>query len=183
MVRPAVLVSLIALVCVMAASPAGPIVAQDASPAAGTPAAMSLEETQSVIDAYLAALVAREDIAPFFSDHVVLTLVEFGQEIQGREAVAGAIVDLHQQTFDARPEVMNLIVSEGKAAGEFVFVGTHTGEFVGIPTTGRSVRVPYTVFYDLADGQITALRIQGFASGIVAQLTAEATPAAGTPTP
>jgi steroid delta-isomerase-like uncharacterized protein len=146
-------------------------------------AAMSLEETQAVVDAYLTSLVDREDIAPFFIDDVVLTLVEFGQEIQGREAVAGAIVDLHQQTFDARPEVMNLIVSEGKAAGEFVFVGTHTGEFVGIPPTGRSVQVPYTVFYDLADGQITALRIQGFASGIVAQLTAEASPAAGTPTP
>jgi steroid delta-isomerase-like uncharacterized protein len=146
-------------------------------------ATMSLEETQAVIDGYLTALVDREDIAPFFSDDVVLTLVEFGQEIQGREAVAGAIVDLHQQTFDARPEVMNLIVGEGKAAGEFVFIGTHTGEFAGIPTTGRSVQVPYTVFYDLADGQITALRIQGFASGIVAQLTAEATPAAGTPAP
>ena len=183
MVRPAVLVSLIALVCVLAATSAGPVVAQDASPAADMAAEMSLEDTQAVVDAYLTALVDREDIAPFFSDDVVLTLVEFGQEIQGREAVAGAIVDLHQQTFDARPEVMNLIASEGKAAGEFVFVGTHTGEFVGIPSTGRSVQVPYTVFYDLADGQITALRIQGFASGIVAQLTAEVTPAAGTPAP
>jgi steroid delta-isomerase-like uncharacterized protein len=183
MVRPTVLVSIIALVWVMAANPAVPILAQDASPAAGMAAAMSLEETQAVIDAYLTALVDREDIAPFFSDDVLLTLVEFGQEIQGREAVAGAIVDLHQQIFDARPEVMNLIVTEGKAAGEFVFIGTHTGDFGGIPATGRSVRVPYTVFYDLSDGQITALRIQGFASGLVAQLTAEATPAAGTPAP
>src|ERR671917_295481 len=106
MVRPAVLVSLIALVCVLAATSAVPVVAQDASPAADMAATMSLEETQAVIDGYLTALVDREDIAPFFSDDVVLTLVEFGQEIQGREAVAGAIVDLHQQTFDARPEVM-----------------------------------------------------------------------------
>jgi predicted ester cyclase len=183
MFRPAILVSFIALVCVMAASPAGPIVAQDASPAAGTPGVMSLEETQSVIDAYLAALVAREDIAPYFSEDVVLELVDVGQEIQGRDAVAGAIVGLHQQTFDARPELTNLIVGEGTAAVEAVFVGTHTGEFAGIPATGKEVAVPYAVFYDVANGEITALRIHGFASGLVAALTAEATPAAGTPAP
>ena len=183
MSRLALLITFVALFGLVAAVPVIHTSAQEGSPETGTPGAMSADETQEVIDAYLTALVAREDIAPFFSDDVVLTLVEFGQEIQGREAVAGAILDLHQQTFDARPEVMNLIVSEGKAAGEFVFVGTHTGEFVGIPPTGHSVQVPYTVFYDLADGQITALRIQGFASGIVAQLTAEASPAAGTPAP
>lgn len=66
---------------------------------------------------------------------------------------------------------------------EAVFVGTHTGEFVGIPATGRAVAVPYAVFYDLADGEITALRIHGFASGLVAVLTAETTAEAGTPTP
>jgi steroid delta-isomerase-like uncharacterized protein len=136
-----------------------------------------------VIDAYLTALVAREDIAPFFSDDVVVELVDVAQVIQGRDEVAGAIVALHEQMFDARPELTNLIVGEGTAAIEAVFIGTHTGEFAGIPATGREVMVPYAVFYDLADGQIMALRIHGFASGIVAQLTAEATPAAGTPAP
>ena len=155
---------------------AGSVSAQEGTPAA----AMDVAQTQAVLDPYLAALVAREDIAPYFADDVALSLVEIGQEIAGRDAVAGAIVDLHQQTFDARPEVVHLVVSEGSAAGEFVFAGTHTGEFAGIAATGREVRVPYTVFYDLEDGQITALRIYGFASGLVAQLTAEATPAAGT---
>ncbi len=146
----------------------------------GTPAGtMDVAQTRAVLDPYLAALVAREDIAPYFADDVVLTLVEIGQEIAGRDAVAGAIDDLHQQTFDARPEVVHLVVSEGSAAGEFVFAGTHTSEFAGIAATGREVRVPYTVFYDLDDGQITALRIYGFASGLMAQLTAEATPTAG----
>ena len=157
--------------------------AQDSSPAAGEPSLMSVEETQAAIDAYLTALVAREDIAPFFSDDAMLVLADVDQVIEGREAVAGAIVALHEQSFDARPEVTNLIVSEGTAAVEAVFVGTHTGEFAGIPATGREVAVPYAVFYELADGEITALRIHGFATGLVAALTAEATPAAGTPAP
>ena len=176
------LVSVIALTALFAAIPVLRTAAQDGTPALGTSGTISVAETHAVIDAYLTALVAREDIAPFFSDDVVLELVDVGQHIQGREAVADAIVGLHQQAFDAHPQITNLIASEGTAAVEAVFIGTHTGEFVGIPATGRDVAVPYAVFYDLADGEITALRIHGFATGMVAALTAVASPAAGTPT-
>lgn len=151
-----------------------------ASPVAETLAGNDVARARAVLEPYLAALVARKDVAPYFAADVVLTLVEIGQEFRGRETVAASIAELHQTTFDARPEVSNLVVGEGAAAGEFVFVGTHIGEFAGIPATGRSVRVPYTVFYDLADGKIAALRILGFASGLVAQLSAEATPEAAT---
>ena len=180
MIRFVRFVAFAALISVFTAVPLVPTSAQESSPAAG---GMSLEATQAAIDAYLTALVAREDIAPFFSDDVVLELVDVGQEIQGRDAVAGAIVELHEQTFDARPELTNLLVGEGTAAVEAVFVGTHTEEFAGIPATGKEVAVPYAVFYELADGEITVLRIHGFATGAVAQLTAEATPETGTPTP
>ncbi|HZA93796.1 MAG TPA: ester cyclase [Gemmatimonadales bacterium] len=183
MSRLALLISFVALFGLFTAVPVIHTFAQEGSPAAGSTSAMSVDQTQEVIDAYLAALVAREDIAPFFSDDVVVELVDVAQVIQGREAVAGAIVALHEQMFDARPEVTNLIVGEGSAALEAIFVGTHTGEFASIPATGREVAVPYVVFYDVADGEITALRIHGFASGLVAALTAEATPAAGTPSP
>ncbi len=172
----------VALLCLagFAVAPMSRTTAQDASPAADRPGSMSVEQTREILEPYLAALVAREDIAPFFADDVVLSLVEVGQEIRGRDAVAGAIDELHRETFDARPEVVNLVVDAGTAAGEFLFVGVHTGEFAGIPATEREVSVPYTVFYDLADGQVAALRIYGFASGLVAQLTAEAAPT-GTP--
>jgi steroid delta-isomerase-like uncharacterized protein len=136
---------------------------------------MSIEETQAVMDAYIAALVAREDIAPYFSDDVVFELVDVGQRIEGRDEVVDGIVELHEQTFDAHPEVKNVVIGEGTAAAEVVFVGTQTAEFAGIPANGQQVAVPYAVVYDLADGKITALRIYGFATGLVAALTAEAT--------
>ena len=56
-------------------------------------------------------------------------------------------------------ELKNLLVDEGKAAIEADFVGTHTGEFAGVAPTGRAVRVPYSVIYDLRGDQISALRI------------------------
>jgi steroid delta-isomerase-like uncharacterized protein len=145
--------------------------------------AMSSEETQVVIDGYLEALVAREDIAPYFSEDVVLDLVDIGQQIKGRDEVVAAIVELHEVTFDAHPEVVNVIVADGTAALEAVFVATHTGDFAGIPASGKQIAVPYAVFYDVADGAITELRIHGFATGVVAALTAEPTPATATSTP
>lgn len=173
-----VIVSLAALASLVAVPSIGSAI--EGTPATGDPGVMSPEQTHALLEPYLAALTAREDIAPYLADDVLLTLVEIDQEIRGREAVAGAIDELHRETFDARPEVVNLVVGDGAAAGEFVFVGVHTGEFGGIPATGRQVNVPYTVFYEVADGEIAALRIYGFASGLVAQLTSEAAPA-GTP--
>jgi steroid delta-isomerase-like uncharacterized protein len=148
----------------------------ESAPTASPPAvAMTLEETQAVMDAYVAALVGREDIAPYFSDDAFFELVDVGQRVEGRDEVVAAIAELHEQTFDAHPEVTNLVVGEGMAAIEAVFVGTQMEEFAGIPASGQQVAVPYAVFYDLADGKITALRIHGFVTGLVAALTAGAT--------
>jgi predicted ester cyclase len=52
-----------------------------------------------------------------------------------------------------------MIVDDGQAAAEFDFVGKHIGEFGGMSATGREVRVPYSVVYDLEGEKITALRI------------------------
>ena len=51
------------------------------------------------------------------------------------------------------------------------FVGRHVGEFAGVPATGRDVRVPYAVVYDVADDGIHALRIYLAPEHIVAQIT------------
>jgi predicted ester cyclase len=53
---------------------------------------------------------------------------------------------------------------------EAVFIATHTGEFAGIAPTQRPVRVPYTVAYDLAGDEITALRVYLPMDALVRQL-------------
>ena len=52
-----------------------------------------------------------------------------------------------------------MFVAEGKAAVEVDFVGKDVGEFNGIAATGREVRVPYSVVYDLEGEKIKGLRI------------------------
>jgi hypothetical protein len=80
------------------------------------------------------------------------------QQTRGAEAAEQAIRFLHETAFDAKPEIINLVVDEHGAAAEAVFVGTHIGEFAGMKASGRPVRVPYSV-YELEGGKITALRI------------------------
>ena len=53
---------------------------------------------------------------------------------------------------------------------EGTFVGRHTGDFMGIPPTGKDVRVPLCVTYDLRDGRIAAGRIYFEVPALLAQL-------------
>jgi predicted ester cyclase len=120
---------------------------------------------------YIDALVKRGDFARYFTEDVVATFEGTDQRADGRQAAGDLIRYVHEGSFDAKPELKNLIVDAGKAAIEADFVGTHTGEFAGIQPTGRVVRVPYSVIYDLRDGQISALRIYFPMSLLIEQLT------------
>jgi steroid delta-isomerase-like uncharacterized protein len=130
---------------------------------------MSIE--RQVMQDYLDALVKRADFPAYFTGDVVATFEGTDQRADGREAAGQLIRYVHQGAFDARPELKNLLTDDGKAAIEADFTGTHTGEFAGIPATGRTVRVPYSVLYDLSGGQISALRIYFPMSLLIEQLT------------
>jgi steroid delta-isomerase-like uncharacterized protein len=119
---------------------------------------MSVQATSGTMRSYLDALIARGDFADHFSDDVSWTIVGSSQELRGREPVRDFLIWMHTQAFDAHPKVTTLLVGDGHAALEANFVGIHTGEFLGIPATGRSVQVPYCVVYDLRGDKIAALR-------------------------
>ena len=89
---------------------------------------------------------------------MVLTMMGQGQKPEGPDAVEQMIDYMHQQAFEARPEIKN-VVGNDQAAVEFDFVGKHTGEFAGMAATERDVRVPYCVVYDLEGEKIKALRL------------------------
>jgi|BarGraNGADG00312_2_1021985.scaffolds.fasta_scaffold20637_3 steroid delta-isomerase-like uncharacterized protein len=119
---------------------------------------MTTQETERTIRAYLDDLLTGGDFASFFADEVLWTTMETGDQIHGREAVRDFIVALHTQWFHATPEVKSVTFADGLAGLEAVFAATHTGDFAGIPPTGRQVRLPYAVVYDVANEKITALR-------------------------
>jgi predicted ester cyclase len=131
--------------------------------------------TRTTIEAYLQVLTAPQGgrFADFFTDDVTFELIGTGQPVQGREQVEAAIQYAHQEAFAARPEQRAMVVdsANNRAAVEFDFVGRHIGEFAGIAATGREVRVPYSVHYDLQESHISALRVYGLADGLVSALS------------
>jgi predicted ester cyclase len=126
---------------------------------------------RQVIQDYIDALVKRADFTRYFTEDVIATFEGTDQRADGRKAAGDLIRYVHENAFDARPELKTLLVDIGKAAIEADFAGTHTGEFAGIQPTGRAVRVPYSVIYDLRDDQISALRIYFPMSLLIEQLT------------
>ena len=126
---------------------------------------------RQVMQDYLDTLVKRGDYPAYFTEDVAVTIEGTGQRADGREPAGQLIRYLHEQAFDARPELKNLLTEPGKAAIEADFIGTHTGEFAGIPATGKAVHVPYSVLYDLSGERISALRIYFPMSLLMEQLT------------
>ena len=135
---------------------------------------MSLDTTTQTMNSYLDTLLQRGDFAQFFTEDVLWTTMETGQEIRGREEVRDFIIALHAQFFDAHPELRSISIADGTAALEADCVGVHTGEFAGIPPTGANVRVGYSVFYDVGDAGISALRAYMPVRQIVEELQAAA---------
>ena len=66
--------------------------------------------------------------------------------------------------------IQEQITEQDKVASRFEWTGTHDGTFLGIPATGRQVRVWGIVFDRLVDGRIKDTRILMDGLGLMAQL-------------
>ena len=101
---------------------------------------------------------------------VVFVDMASGLRWEGREAVAGMLAWLYHVAFEARVEDARLTVGLDGVALEATFTGRHLAEFAGVPGTGRDVRVPLAIFYDLAEGQISGARIHFGVATFLAQV-------------
>ena len=117
---------------------------------------MSTESTRAVMTRYF------EDddaAASLMTDDVVYTRMATGEEHRGKEAVLAMLNSFYHVSFNGKAEAKNIFFADQHAVGEWDFVGKHTGEFQGIPATGKSVRVPLCVVYDLEDDKIKRAHI------------------------
>ena len=129
-----------------------------------------IETARTTMTAYLDTLVARGPYENFFTPGASLCVMGTDQEAHGRDQVVALIRYLHEQAFDAHPQLKCLLVDGERSAIEADFVGKHVAEFAGKPATGKEIRVPYSVVYDLEGEQVAALRIYGLLDGIIRQL-------------
>ena len=95
-------------------------------------------------------------------DLVVADFVELdplpGQQ-QGREGLKEVIGQMRTAFPDMHWVLEEMIAESDKVASRFTWTGTHRGQFLGIPATGRSVTVKGVVIDRLVEGRMADSRI------------------------
>jgi steroid delta-isomerase-like uncharacterized protein len=117
---------------------------------------MSIESTRDTIMRYFKS--EHGDVSMMAKD-VTFTIMATGQESIGPDAVLGMLNYLYHIAFDATFATSLTLFGENNAMVEGDFVGKHIGEFNGIPATGKNVRVPLCIVYDLTNDQIKRARV------------------------
>ena len=101
-------------------------------------------------------------------------------EVRGPEGFkqwAGMMLDPYFS--DSRITIENMLAEGDKVAVRWTWTGTHTGEFVGIPPTGRHIAVAGISIHRFADGRFVESWASYDSLGMMQQLTAEEWPVEG----
>jgi len=117
---------------------------------------MSIESTRETMLRYFSS---EHSDSGMLAEDVVFTIMATGDEHHGREGVLGMLKYFYHVAFDATADTRLTLFGEANAVWEGYLVGRHIGEFAGIPATGKEVRVPLCVVYDLANDQIKRGRV------------------------
>ena len=117
---------------------------------------MSIAGNQDTMLRYINS--AHSDVSMMAED-AVFTIMATGQEHHGRDGILGMLTYFYHIAFDATAITKVMLVGENNAMVEGDFVGKHIGEFAGIPATGKDVRVPLCVVYDLENDEIKRGRV------------------------
>ncbi len=84
-------------------------------------------------------------VAPDVVDHTLGS--------RGLEGYKRSISTVHQAFPDMRVEVHDMIADGDHVAARVTYSGTHQGEFLGVPATGRRVEVSGVDFVRMRDGR------------------------------
>jgi predicted ester cyclase len=120
------------------------------------------------------------------NEHRFAELGEFVAEdvvVNGRpQGLAGYVAGLQAvvRAFpDYRWELRHLLVDGDVVAAHFEDTGTHRGEWLGVPATGRPVRTQEFAFYRWADDRIAEVWVTADDLGVLQQLQAQSSNAKG----
>ena len=85
---------------------------------------------------------------------LVMNLAELPEPMRGT-AIWRQNAEMMKRAFpDLHAHIDDIFASQDRVAVRVTFTGTHSGEFLGIPATGRSIRYVSHEIYRVADGRI-----------------------------
>lgn len=94
------------------------------------------------------------------------------QGVAGREA----ILESYSRLFSASPDVRfmpeEMLVDGGKVTVRWETQGTHRGEYLGVPATGKTVGTTGATIFSVGDGKIQEAWVYSDRLGLLQQLGA-----------
>ena len=99
-----------------------------------------------------------EALVDLFSEDCVFIDVTQPEPSQGREAFRAYMVETFVGMPDFRPDTWTFITEGDHVAAELELTGTHLGECMGYPATGRVVRWAASAFYTLTPAHDQVVR-------------------------
>ncbi|MGA7239406.1 MAG: ester cyclase [Bryobacteraceae bacterium] len=133
---------------------------------------MSTQENTTVVRRFAEEVITRGDIdsaAQFVWDDVV-EQVPFPGQGPGLEGLKDILRSMRSAFPDLNFAIVEQVAEGDKVASRFEWTGTHQGEFLGVPATGRQVRVWGIVIDRLQEGRIKETRIIMDTLGLMMQL-------------
>ncbi len=114
-------------------------------------------------------------LVEMFAEDCLFIDVTQPEPSRGREAFRAYMVETFAGMPDFRPATWTFIAEGDQVAAELALTGTHQGEFLGYPPTGREVRWAASAFYTLNPEHDQVLREAYFydLGTLTAQLAAD----------
>jgi steroid delta-isomerase-like uncharacterized protein len=85
---------------------------------------------------------------------LIINLAELPEPRHGREAWRQGFEMMRTAFPDLQANIEDIVAAQDKVAARVRFRGTHSGEFLGIPATGRAIEYVSHEFYRVADGLV-----------------------------
>jgi len=82
----------------------------------------------------------------------IINLAELPEPMRGREAWRQNFEMMKHAFPDLQAHIEDIVAARDKVAVRLRIRGTHSGEFLGIPATGRAIDYVSHEFYRIADG-------------------------------
>ena len=133
---------------------------------------MSESENKAVIERFIIDVLnhGRLETADEIVAEDFIELDPLPGQKQGREGLKEIIVMLRTAFPDMNWVIEETIASGEKVVTRFHWTGTHKGEFMGMPATGKSVKVKGVVIDRIVGGRMTESRILMDDLGMMQQL-------------
>ncbi len=114
---------------------------------------------------------ARQDAAVLAGDYTQDCVIESPSGgIHHGPAAAAQVLQAVFDGLDVKLHQESLLIDGDSAAQVITLEGTDSGQFLGLPPTGKSFRIPAVILYDLKDGQITRERRLYDFTGLLVQI-------------